>query len=187
MGRMRGFHGGERGQCQVPRGFSIGLWAGGGCRPLHGNLPVPPSRSHSAAVCIASSATSRSPVANRPRPAPTRSQAVPETLNLGRLAVDEARQARSRGKADDPEHPQQVQAICRREGRHAMVLSRGANAVIAFWIENARMLELMTPDVTRANGTVIRGMKLSNRSNPIVTGRRLGAGALPPSSVSALE
>ncbi|MFM1989435.1 MAG: hypothetical protein RJA99_2392 [Pseudomonadota bacterium] len=37
--------------------------------------------------------------------------------------------------------------IAEREGWHAAVLSRGPNEVIEFWIENAVMLELMTPEM----------------------------------------
>lgn len=39
--------------------------------------------------------------------------------------------------------------IARREGWRAVQLSRGPNDVIEFWIENAVMLELMTPAMTR--------------------------------------
>lgn len=44
--------------------------------------------------------------------------------------------------------PHELDAILRiaaREGWHAAVLSRGPNEVVEFWIENAVMLELMTP------------------------------------------
>lgn len=98
-------------------------WAGG---RLHRAAPraPPPWRTGQ---------TSRAPRRRRPRavrwrtrpsPTPTRSQADPETLNLHRLPVDLAPigQARSRGKANDPERPQQVQSIRRREGRHTMAL-----------------------------------------------------------------
>jgi hypothetical protein len=42
---------------------------------------------------------------------------------------------------------QEILALARREGWRAIELSRGPNHVIEFWIENAVMLELMTPDM----------------------------------------
>ena len=39
--------------------------------------------------------------------------------------------------------------VAKREGWRAVELSRGSNNVIEFWIENAVMLELMTPEMAR--------------------------------------
>ncbi|MFN5156007.1 MAG: hypothetical protein ACK5Y7_02935 [Betaproteobacteria bacterium] len=41
----------------------------------------------------------------------------------------------------------EILALARREGWRAIELPRGTNHVIEFWIENAVMLELMTPDM----------------------------------------
>ena len=41
----------------------------------------------------------------------------------------------------------EIQAIARREGWRAVELSRGPNRVIEFWVENAVLLELMTPSM----------------------------------------
>lgn len=41
----------------------------------------------------------------------------------------------------------EILALARREGWRAIELPRGPNHVIEFWIENAVMLELMTPDM----------------------------------------
>jgi hypothetical protein len=43
-----------------------------------------------------------------------------------------------------------ILALAAREGWRAVELSRGPNNVIEFWIENAVMLELMTPDMADA-------------------------------------
>ena len=43
---------------------------------------------------------------------------------------------------------QEIFAIARREGWRAIELPRGPNRVIEFWIENAVMLELLTPAMT---------------------------------------
>lgn len=43
---------------------------------------------------------------------------------------------------------EEIYAIASREGWRAARLSRGPHDVIEFWIENAVMLELMTPDMT---------------------------------------
>ena len=43
----------------------------------------------------------------------------------------------------------EIFALAQREGWRAIELSRGSNNVIEFWIENAVMLELMTPEMTR--------------------------------------
>lgn len=42
----------------------------------------------------------------------------------------------------------EIQAIGEREGWRAVVLSRGPHDVVELWIENAVMLELMTPEMT---------------------------------------
>jgi hypothetical protein len=42
---------------------------------------------------------------------------------------------------------EEIQAIARREGWRAVELSRGPNRVIEFWVENAVLLELMTPSM----------------------------------------
>lgn len=49
-----------------------------------------------------------------------------------------------------------IHAIARREGWRAIELSRGTNQVIEFWLENAVMLELMTPAMTRDYVTAAR-------------------------------
>lgn len=41
----------------------------------------------------------------------------------------------------------QILTLARREGWRAVELSRGWNRVVEFWIENAVMLELMTPEM----------------------------------------
>ena len=43
----------------------------------------------------------------------------------------------------------EIFAFARREGWRAVELSRGPNNVIEFWIENAVMLELLTPAMAR--------------------------------------
>jgi hypothetical protein len=43
----------------------------------------------------------------------------------------------------------EIFAIAQREGWRAVELPRGPNNVIEFWIENAVMLELMTPEMAR--------------------------------------
>ena len=43
----------------------------------------------------------------------------------------------------------EIFAYAKREGWRAIELPRGPNNVIEFWIENAVMLELMTPDMSR--------------------------------------
>jgi hypothetical protein len=45
---------------------------------------------------------------------------------------------------------EQIFAIAAREGWRALQLPRGPNNVIEFWIENAVLLELLTPDMTAA-------------------------------------
>ena len=42
----------------------------------------------------------------------------------------------------------EIMSLAQREGWRAIELSRGPNHVIEFWIENAVMSELMTPDMT---------------------------------------
>lgn len=42
---------------------------------------------------------------------------------------------------------EQIFALAQREGWRAVELPRGPNNVIEFWVENAVMLELMTPDM----------------------------------------
>lgn len=44
---------------------------------------------------------------------------------------------------------EEIHAIAAREGWRAIELSRGTNHVIEFWLENAVMLELMTPEMAR--------------------------------------
>lgn len=44
----------------------------------------------------------------------------------------------------------EIVALGRREGWRAVVLSRGPHEVVELWIENAVMLELMTPEMTAA-------------------------------------
>ena len=44
---------------------------------------------------------------------------------------------------------EQIFAIAKREGWRAIELPRGPNRVIEFWIENAVMLELLTPEMKR--------------------------------------
>lgn len=60
-----------------------------------------------------------------------------------------------------PRSRQEILALAQREGWRAIELSRGPNHVIEFWIENAVMLELMTPDMaadyTRAMSALRRG------------------------------
>lgn len=43
---------------------------------------------------------------------------------------------------------EEIRAIADREGWRAEVLSRGPHDVVELWIENAVMLELMTPEMT---------------------------------------
>lgn len=43
----------------------------------------------------------------------------------------------------------EILALAARNGWRAIELSRGPNMVIEFWIENAVMLELMTPEMAR--------------------------------------
>lgn len=43
---------------------------------------------------------------------------------------------------------EEIQAIADREGWRAVQLSRGPHDVVELWIENAVMLELMTPEMT---------------------------------------
>ncbi|MGB3412179.1 MAG: hypothetical protein WBA45_13395 [Microthrixaceae bacterium] len=43
---------------------------------------------------------------------------------------------------------EEIQALGEREGWRSVVLSRGPHDVVEFWIENAVMLELMTPEMT---------------------------------------
>jgi hypothetical protein len=43
----------------------------------------------------------------------------------------------------------EILAVAKREGWRALELPRGPNNVIEFWIENAVMLELLTPDMAR--------------------------------------
>lgn len=45
---------------------------------------------------------------------------------------------------------EEILALGHREGWRAVRLSRGPHDVIEFWIENAVMLELMTPEMTAA-------------------------------------
>lgn len=45
---------------------------------------------------------------------------------------------------------EEIQELARAEGWRAVQLSRGPHDVIEFWIENAVMLELMTPEMTAA-------------------------------------
>jgi hypothetical protein len=45
---------------------------------------------------------------------------------------------------------EEIRQIARAEGWRAVQLSRGPHDVVEFWIENAVMLELMTPDMTAA-------------------------------------
>ncbi len=51
---------------------------------------------------------------------------------------------------------EEVFAFARREGWRAVELSRGPNNVIEFWIENAVMLELMTPAMAQDYVTAMR-------------------------------
>ncbi len=50
---------------------------------------------------------------------------------------------------------QEILALARREGWRAIELPRGPHQVIEFWIENAVMLELMTPEMA---GDYMRAM-----------------------------
>lgn len=43
---------------------------------------------------------------------------------------------------------EEIQALAAEQGWRAVVLSRGPHDVVEFWIENAVMLELMTPEMT---------------------------------------
>jgi hypothetical protein len=48
-----------------------------------------------------------------------------------------------------PRSTAEIAAIARREGWRAVELPRGPNNVVEFWIENAVMLELLTPQMQR--------------------------------------
>ena len=50
-----------------------------------------------------------------------------------------------------PRDMETILRIAGREGWHAAVLSRGPHDVVEFWIENAVMLELMTPEMAAAH------------------------------------
>jgi hypothetical protein len=65
----------------------------------------------------------------------------------------------------------EIAAFARREGWRAVQLPRGPNDVIEFWIENAVMLELLTPEMTR---DYIAGMQ-GARSGPPSIDVRIGA------------
>src|SRR5262245_62447458 len=54
-------------------------------------------------------------------------------------------------------------AIARREGWRAVELPRGPNRVIELWIENAVMLELLTPEMAR---DYVAAMQRFRRSGP---------------------
>jgi hypothetical protein len=45
---------------------------------------------------------------------------------------------------------EEIQALAAREGWRAVQLSRGPHDVVELWIENAVMLEVMTPEMTAA-------------------------------------
>lgn len=53
----------------------------------------------------------------------------------------------------------EIEAVARREGWRAIELPRGPNRVIEFWIENAVMLELLTPEMARDYVTAMRNKK----------------------------
>ena len=55
----------------------------------------------------------------------------------------------------------EIFAVARREGWRALELPRGPNNVIEFWIENAVMLELLTPAMARDYVTAMG--KIANR------------------------
>jgi len=54
---------------------------------------------------------------------------------------------------------EEIFAFARREGWRAIELSRGPNHVIEFWIENAVMLELMTPSMARDYVTAMKALR----------------------------
>ena len=62
----------------------------------------------------------------------------------------------------------EIHAIAQREGWRAIELSRGANRVIEFWIENSVMIELMTPDMARDYVVATqRSHRVLNNSSPV--------------------
>ena len=62
----------------------------------------------------------------------------------------------------------EILAVARREGWRAIELSRGSNNVIEFWIENAVMLELMTPAMTQDYLSAARRFRKSRQ--PLAAG-----------------
>src|SRR5262245_4460122 len=59
-----------------------------------------------------------------------------------------------------------IHAIARREGWRSIELPRGPNRVIEFWLENAVMLELMTPSMVRDYRDAARVFQ-SRRASPV--------------------
>lgn len=64
-----------------------------------------------------------------------------------RAATVASRYGATHAAVSVPRSRQEILALAQREGWRAIELSRGPNHVIEFWIENAVMLELMTPDM----------------------------------------
>jgi len=58
----------------------------------------------------------------------------------------------------------EIIALAQREGWRAVELSRGANNVIEFWIENAVMLELMTAEMARDYVAAMGRFRVAARS-----------------------
>lgn len=73
---------------------------------------------------------------------------------------------------------EEILALAQREGWRAVELPRGPNRVIEFWIENAVMLELMTPEMAAdyRRGMAVFARRSSLRHGPDGAGGTLGAG-----------
>ncbi len=79
-------------------------------------------------------------------------QASPFTATHAALSIERTRQ--------------QIDAFARREGWRAIELPRGPNKVIEFWVENAVMLELLTPDMARDYVAAMRRFRTAGRLQP---------------------
>lgn len=81
----------------------------------------------------------------------------------------------------------EILALAHREGWRALELSRGPNRVIEFWVENAVLLELMTPQMAadymhamvasfgRAGNGRPRRLEAAQHTTPIAGSRDLGS------------
>ncbi len=82
-----------------------------------------------------------------------------------------------------------ILGIAAREAWQAVVLSRGPHEVVEFWVENAVMLELMTPDMTAgylAATRFARRAAASPQGPPAGPGSlRSGAAVSPPPAATA--